>query len=85
MKVVSSVGSNTGALIEIRDNSNNGDAGFTIGRRGRIYREQGFHFAAVKDMLARFRPDEFTLAMAATVTIALVVPCYGAGARFFEP
>ena len=26
MKVVKSVGSNTGSLIEIRDNSNNGDA-----------------------------------------------------------
>ena len=35
-------------------------------------------------MLARFRPDEFTLAMAATVTIALVLPCYGAGAQLFE-
>ena len=34
-------------------------------------------------MLARFRPDEFTLAMAATVTIALVLPCYGAGAELF--
>jgi solute carrier family 10 (sodium/bile acid cotransporter), member 7 len=39
--------------------------------------------AAAKDMLARFRPDEFTLAMAATVTIALVLPCYGAGAQLF--
>ncbi len=39
--------------------------------------------APVKDMLARFRPDEFTLAMAATVTIALVLPCYGAGAEIF--
>ena len=29
-------------------------------------------FTAVKDMLARFRPDEFTLAMVAMVTIALV-------------
>jgi sodium/bile acid cotransporter 7 len=35
------------------------------------------------NMLARFRPDEFTLAMAATVTIALVLPCYGAGAQLF--
>ena len=35
------------------------------------------------NMLARFRPDEFTLAMAATVTIALVLPCYGAGAPLF--
>ena len=34
-------------------------------------------------MLARFRPDEFTLAMAATVTIALVSPCHGAGAQLF--
>jgi hypothetical protein len=39
-------------------------------------------FATVKDMLARFRPDEFTLAMAATVAIALAAPCYGAGASF---
>ncbi len=34
-------------------------------------------------MLARFRPDEFTLAMAATVAIALLAPCYGAGAEIF--
>jgi hypothetical protein len=42
-------------------------------------------FAAVKDMLARFRHDEFTLAMAATVAIALAAPCHGAGARFSKP
>ena len=35
-------------------------------------------------MLARFRPDGFTLAMVAMVTIALVAPCYGAGAQVFE-
>jgi solute carrier family 10 (sodium/bile acid cotransporter), member 7 len=34
-------------------------------------------------MLARFRPDEFTLAMVATVIIALVAPCYGAGVPVF--
>jgi len=44
---------------------------------------QGFHLAAVKDMLARFRPNGFTLAMAAMVTIALAAPCYGAGAQLF--
>lgn len=35
------------------------------------------------NLLARFRPDEFTLAMAATVTIALVLPCHGVGAQVF--
>ena len=34
--------------------------------------------------LSRFRPDEFTLAMAATVTIAFLLPCHGAGAQVFE-
>ncbi len=34
-------------------------------------------------MRARFRPDEFTLAMAATVTFALVLPCLGVGAQIF--
>jgi solute carrier family 10 (sodium/bile acid cotransporter), member 7 len=34
-------------------------------------------------MLARFRPDEFTLAMVATVIIALVAPCYGTGVPVF--
>jgi solute carrier family 10 (sodium/bile acid cotransporter), member 7 len=53
-------------------------------KRGGNYQGQGFHFAAVKDMLARFLPDEFTLAMAATVAIALAAPCHGAGAQFFE-
>jgi sodium/bile acid cotransporter 7 len=38
----------------------------------------------VKAMLARFRPDEFTLAMAGTVAIALAAPCHGAGAEFFD-
>ena len=35
-------------------------------------------------MRARFRPDEFTLAMAATVTMALMLPCHGAGAQVFQ-
>jgi solute carrier family 10 (sodium/bile acid cotransporter), member 7 len=34
-------------------------------------------------MLARFRPDDFTLAMVATVIVALVAPCYGAGVPVF--
>jgi sodium/bile acid cotransporter 7 len=34
--------------------------------------------------LSRWRPDEFTLGMAATVTIALLLPCQGVGARMFE-
>jgi solute carrier family 10 (sodium/bile acid cotransporter), member 7 len=33
--------------------------------------------------IARFRPDEFTLAMAVTVTLALLLPCGGGGARLF--
>ena len=35
------------------------------------------------NMIARVRPDEFTLAMAVTVMIALVLPCHGTGARVF--
>jgi solute carrier family 10 (sodium/bile acid cotransporter), member 7 len=35
-------------------------------------------------MLARLRPDDFTLAMIAMVTMALVLPAYGAGAEVFE-
>jgi sodium/bile acid cotransporter 7 len=35
-------------------------------------------------MRARFRPDEFTMAMAATVTLALALPCHGAGAQVFQ-
>ena len=34
--------------------------------------------------LSRWRPDGFTLGMAATVTIALLLPCQGVGARIFE-
>ena len=33
--------------------------------------------------LTRFRPDGFTLAMAATVTLALLLPCQGGSARLF--
>jgi len=54
--------------------------------RGRSHFCPGKDFAsqtAPMKMLARFRPDEFTLAMAATVTIALVLPCYDAGAQLF--
>lgn len=35
------------------------------------------------DTLARFRPDGFTAAMAATVALALFVPCHGSGALLF--
>lgn len=33
--------------------------------------------------LSRFRPDEFTVAMAGTVTFAFVLPCHGIGAQVF--
>src|SRR6202007_3019132 len=35
-------------------------------------------------ILSRFRPDEFTVAMLATVTLALLLPCRGTSAQFFE-
>lgn len=35
-------------------------------------------------ILSRFRPDEFTVAMLATVTLALLLPCRGMGAGFFQ-
>src|SRR6202007_1278103 len=35
-------------------------------------------------ILSRFRPDEFTVAMLATVTLALLLPCHGTAAGFFE-
>jgi solute carrier family 10 (sodium/bile acid cotransporter), member 7 len=35
-------------------------------------------------ILSRFRPDEFTAAMLATVTLALLLPCHGTAAGFFE-
>ena len=34
--------------------------------------------------LSRFRPDEFTIAMLATVTLSLLLPCRGPSARVFE-
>jgi solute carrier family 10 (sodium/bile acid cotransporter), member 7 len=34
-------------------------------------------------MLHRFRPDDFTLAMVATVALAFLLPCRGAGAGLF--
>ncbi len=34
--------------------------------------------------LSRWRPDGFTLGMAATVTTAFLLPCHGVGARVFE-
>ena len=34
--------------------------------------------------LSRFRPDEFTIAMLATVMLSLLLPCRGAGAGVFE-
>jgi sodium/bile acid cotransporter 7 len=40
---------------------------------------QGYPMTAFSPL----RPDAFTLAMAATVTLALVLPCQGAGAQFF--
>jgi solute carrier family 10 (sodium/bile acid cotransporter), member 7 len=39
--------------------------------------------AAPMTTLRQFRPDEFTLAMAGSVTIAFLLPCHGAGARVF--
>jgi len=55
---------------------------FTIEARWRIYRGKDFPGRG-EVMLARSRPDEFTLAMADTVTIALILPCYRAGAELF--
>ncbi len=34
--------------------------------------------------LSRFRPDEFSIAMPATVTLSLLLPCRGPSARVFE-
>src|SRR5258708_5917626 len=34
--------------------------------------------------LSRFRPDEFSIAMLATVTLSLLLPCRGPSARVFE-
>jgi sodium/bile acid cotransporter 7 len=34
--------------------------------------------------LSRFRPDEFTIAILATVVLGFLLPCHGASARFFE-
>src|SRR5438132_606678 len=35
-------------------------------------------------MLSRFRPDEFTIAMLATVVLAFLLPCRGTSAGLFE-
>jgi solute carrier family 10 (sodium/bile acid cotransporter), member 7 len=36
------------------------------------------------NVLSRFRPDEFTIAMLATVALAFLLPCHGTGAGLFE-
>jgi solute carrier family 10 (sodium/bile acid cotransporter), member 7 len=36
------------------------------------------------NVLSRFRPDEFTIAMLATVALAFLLPCRGTGAELFE-
>jgi hypothetical protein len=34
--------------------------------------------------LSRFRPDEFTIAMLATIMLSLLLPCQGTSAVMFE-
>src|SRR5208337_2392885 len=83
MKVVSSVGSNMGRLSSFAITATMAMRVHNRPARPHLSRQDFILQAPVKDMLARLRPDEFTLAMAATVTIALVLPCYGAGAEIF--
>jgi solute carrier family 10 (sodium/bile acid cotransporter), member 7 len=56
----------------------------SLGRRHVAGQETTRLQAISMNTLSRFRPDGFTLAMAATVTIAFLLPCHGAGAQVFD-